>query len=74
MVVVELGGSRRRRRRVQQEVNKKETQILESSPRVRTVLKRSKRKVFRNGSFAKRPRAAHMFNRGWWRLAVGGWW
>ena len=30
--------------------------------------------MFRNGSFAKRPRVAHMFNHGWWRLAVGGWW
>ena len=29
--------------------------------------------MFRNGSFAKRPRVAHMFNHGWWRLAVGGW-
>ena len=27
-----------------------------------------------NGSFAKRPRVAHMFNHGWWRLAVGGDW
>ena len=27
---------------------------------------RRKRKVFLNGSFAKRPRAAHMFNHGWW--------
>ena len=24
--------------------------------------------------FQKRPRVAHMFNHGWWRLAVGGWW
>ena len=24
-------------------------------------------------SFAKRLRVAHMFNHGWWRLAVGGW-
>ena len=24
--------------------------------------------------FPKRPRVAHMFNHGWWRLAVGGWW
>ena len=29
---------------------------------------------FQNCSFAKRPRVAHMFNLGWWRLAVGGWW
>ena len=36
------------------------------------VLKREK-KVFLNGSFAKRPRVAHMFNHGWWRLAVGHW-
>ena len=37
----------------------------------RGFLKRGK-KVFLNGSFAKRPRVAHMFNHGWWRLAVGG--
>ena len=30
--------------------------------------------MFLNGSVAKKPRAAHMFNHGWWRLAVGGWW
>ena len=31
--------------------------------------------MFKNCSFAKRPRAAHMFNHGWWRLAIGGgWW
>ena len=24
--------------------------------------------------FQKRPRVAHVFNHGWWRLAVGGWW
>ena len=29
-------------------------------------------KVFLNGSFAKS--IAHMFNHGWWRLAVGDWW
>ena len=40
----------------------------------RGVLKREKKRVFLNGSFAKRPRVAHMFNHGWWRLAVGGWW
>ena len=39
----------------------------------RGVLNRKKK--FRNGSFAKRLRVAHMFNHGWWRLAVGGgWW
>ena len=38
----------------------------------RGVLKRGKKK-FLNGSFAKRLRVAHMFNHGWWRLAVGGW-
>ena len=27
--------------------------------------------MIRNGSFAKRSRVAHMFNHGWWRLAVG---
>ena len=30
--------------------------------------------MFPNGSYAKRPRVAHMFNHGWWQLAVGGWW
>ena len=30
--------------------------------------------VFLNGSLAKRPCVAHMFNHGWWRLAVGGGW
>ena len=30
--------------------------------------------MFLNGSFAKRPRVAHMFNHGWWRLAVGSDW
>ena len=35
---------------------------------------RGGKKVFLDGSFAKRPRVAHMFNNGWWRLAVGGWW
>ena len=40
---------------------------------VRGFLTREK-KVFLNGSFAKRLRVAHMFNHGWWRLAVGGWW
>ena len=40
----------------------------------RGVLKREK-KVFLNGSFAERPRVAHMFNHGRWQLAVGGgWW
>ena len=30
--------------------------------------------MFQNCSLAKRPRVAHMFNLGWWRLvAVGGW-
>ena len=28
-------------------------------------------KVFENCSVAKTPRVAHMFNHGWWRLAVG---
>ena len=43
---------------------------------IRAVLKGGKKekiKVFQNCSFAKRPRLAHMFNHGWWRLAVGGW-
>ena len=46
-----------------------------SIPRVvRGVLERKKeKKLFLNGSFVKRPRVVHMFNHGWWRLAVGGW-
>ena len=32
------------------------------------------RKVFLYTVFPKRPRVAHMFNHGWWRLAVGRWW
>ena len=28
--------------------------------------------MFLNGSLAKRPRVAHLFNHGLWRLAVGG--
>ena len=32
------------------------------------------KKVFRNGSFAKRRRVAHMFDHGWWRLALRSWW
>ena len=35
---------------------------------------REKRKVVLYTVFPKRPRVAHMFNHGWWRLAVGGWW
>ena len=31
------------------------------------------KKVFLNGSLAKRPRGARMFNHGWWRLVVGDW-
>ena len=34
----------------------------------------SEKTVFLTGSFAKRLRAAHMFNHGWWQLLVGGWW
>ena len=30
--------------------------------------------MFLTGSFAKRLHVAHLFNYGWWRLAVGGWW
>ena len=40
---------------------------------LRGVLTREK-KVFLNGIFATRPHVAHMFNHGWWQLAVGGWW
>ena len=32
------------------------------------------RKVFLYTVSPKRLRVAHMFNHGWWRLAVGGWW
>ena len=34
---------------------------------------RERKKMFLNGSFAKILRVAHMFNHGWWQLAVGGW-
>ena len=42
----------------------------------RGVLKgeNKERKVFLCTVFPKRPRVAHMFNHGWWRLVVGGWW
>ena len=44
----------------------------------RGVLKRGKkkRKVFLHTVFPKKPRVAHMFNHGWWRLVAvgGGWW
>ena len=33
-----------------------------------------KKKVFRNQFSQKSPRALHVLNHGWWRLAVGGWW
>ena len=41
----------------------------------RGVLKREtkKRKKFPYTVFPKKPRVAHMFNHGWWRLAVGSW-
>ena len=26
------------------------------------------------GRSLRKRRVAHMFNHGWWRLAVGGWW
>ena len=32
-----------------------------------------KKKVFRNQFSQKSPRALHVLNHGWWRLAVGGW-
>ena len=32
-----------------------------------------KKKVFRNQFAQKSPRALHVLNHGWWRLAVGGW-
>ena len=33
-----------------------------------------KKKLFWYMVFSKRPPVAHMFNHGWWQLAVGGWW
>ena len=33
-----------------------------------------RKKVFRNQFSQKIPRALHVLNYGWWRLAVGGWW
>ena len=39
---------------------------------IRAVLN-GKKKVFRNQSSQKSPRALHVLNHGWWRLAVGGW-
>ena len=33
-----------------------------------------KKKVFQNQFSQKSPRALHVLNHGWWRLAVGGWW
>ena len=35
--------------------------------------KRNKKKVFRNQFSQKSPRALHVLNHGWWRLAVGSW-
>ena len=32
-----------------------------------------KKKVFRYQFSQKSPRALHVFNHGWWQLAVGGW-
>ena len=32
-----------------------------------------KKKVFRNQFSQNSPRALHVPNHGWWRLAVGGW-
>ena len=32
-----------------------------------------KKKVFQNQFSQKSPRALHVLNHGWWRLAVGGW-
>ena len=40
--------------------------------RPRAVLN-GKKKVFRNQFSQKSPRALHVLNHGWWRLAVGGW-
>ena len=35
--------------------------------------KKKKEKVFRYQFSQKSPRALHVLNHGWWRLAVGGW-
>ena len=32
-----------------------------------------KKKVFQNQFSQKSPRALHVLNHGWWRLAVGNW-
>ena len=45
-----------------------------ADPRHLYVLNGGGKKVFQKGSFAKRSRVAHMFDHGWWRWAVGGWW
>ena len=46
-----------------------------SGVRARAVLngKKKKEKVFRYQFSQKSPRALHLLNHGWWRLAVGGW-
>ena len=36
-------------------------------------LKKVEKKVFRNQFSQKSPRALHVLNHGWWRLAVGSW-
>ena len=44
-------------------------------PPGRGVLNGNKKKVFRYQVSQKSPRALHVLNHGWWRLAVGGgWW
>ena len=40
----------------------------------RAVVNGEKKKVFRYQFSQKSPRALHVFNHGWWRLAVGAWW
>ena len=39
----------------------------------RRAVLNGKKKVFRNQFSQKSPRALHVLNHGWWRLAVGGW-
>ena len=40
--------------------------------KARAVLN-GKKKVFQNQFSQKSPRALHVLNHGWWRLAVGSW-
>ena len=46
----------------------------EGSTDVHRAVLNGKKKVFRNQFSQKSPRALHVLNHGWWRLAVGGGW